>query len=221
MKHPLPAPQKKIRLQRTPAINTPCTEPNAIIHRILAARKARQEADLQKQRESIKSNYFTFRDTTRALNRSLEITRTFWITILLVYAYIGITVLQIGHDDLLFRNNIELPLLKSRIDIQAFFILGPLILLLLHTQILIHHAALAKKLQSFSIDAKELLESDAISRRHTEIKLLPYFLAQLKFDHANSCILKYSHHAIGFCSLYAIPIGLLLLFQFKYLPSHD
>lgn len=187
-------------------------------HRSSAERHKAAEAT---ENTKARINYYILRDTTRALNQAIAITRRFWITILLIATYLAITVLQIGHDDLLLQNRVALPIVASLIDTPTFFLLAPLLMVLLHIQFLLHHTTLSQSLKTFNDDTIELLGTHPVSQRHAQARLLPYFLAQIRTATFNSALLKQSHHAISFTSLYAIPVAILLLFQIKYLPSHD
>lgn len=68
-----------------------------------------------------------------------------WLSYLFVLFYLLIAVGSITHRDLLLQSPIRLPFLSTDLPLLGFFVLGPLIFLIVHAYVLLHFAMLADK----------------------------------------------------------------------------
>jgi hypothetical protein len=68
-----------------------------------------------------------------------------WLSYLFLFFYLFIAVAAVTHRDFLFENPVKLPFLDVELPLLGFFVLGPLLFLVLHAYVLLHFAMLAGK----------------------------------------------------------------------------
>jgi hypothetical protein len=61
----------------------------------------------------------------------------FWISYLFALFYFTIAAGAVTHRDLLFESPVKLPFLNVELSLKAFFILGPLVFLVVHAYVLL------------------------------------------------------------------------------------
>src|SRR5262245_45530303 len=66
-----------------------------------------------------------------------------WLSYLFLFFYLFIAAGAVTHRDFLFENPVKLPFLGVELPLLGFFVLGPLIFLILHAYVLLHFAMLA------------------------------------------------------------------------------
>jgi len=71
-----------------------------------------------------------------------------WFSYLFVLLYFAIAAGAVTHRDLLLESPVKLPFLNVELPLKAFFILGPLIFLVVHAYVLLHFLLLASKVGS-------------------------------------------------------------------------
>jgi hypothetical protein len=128
----------------------------------------------------------------------------------------------VTHRDLFLENPVKLPFLNVELPLKAFFVLGPLVFLIVHAYVLLHFVLLAGKLGAFQTELEAQIGRDNVK---TEVRRqLPsnIFVQSL----AGPCDVR--EGPIGFLlrrvieiSLLAGPIALLVLFQLQFLPYHS
>src|ERR1043166_3265987 len=72
-----------------------------------------------------------------------------WFSYLFVLLYLLIATGGITHRDLLLENPIKLPFLSVELPLIGFFVLGPLLFLIVHAYVLLHFVLLADKVGVF------------------------------------------------------------------------
>src|SRR5271165_5456871 len=72
-----------------------------------------------------------------------------WFSYLFVLFYFAIAAGAVTHRDLLLENPVKLPFLNVELPLKAFFILGPLVFLIVHAYVLLHFVLLAGKIGAF------------------------------------------------------------------------
>ena len=77
-----------------------------------------------------------------------------WFSYLFVLLYFAITTGAVTHRDLLLENPVKLPFLNVELALKAFFVLGPLIFLVVHTYVLLHFLLLAERSARFTPNYK-------------------------------------------------------------------
>ena len=66
-----------------------------------------------------------------------------WFSYIFVLLYFLVAVGSVTHRDLLFESPIKLPFLSVELPLTGFFILGPLLFLVVHAYVLMHFVLLA------------------------------------------------------------------------------
>ncbi len=61
-----------------------------------------------------------------------------WLSYLFVLFYFAIAAGAVTHRDLLLENPVKLPFLNVELPLKAFFVLGPLVFLIVHAYVLLH-----------------------------------------------------------------------------------
>src|SRR5215469_6548362 len=72
-----------------------------------------------------------------------------WISYLFALFYFAIAAGAVTHRDLLLENPVKLPFLNVELPLKAFFIVGPLVFLILHAYVLLHFVLLTGKIGNF------------------------------------------------------------------------
>ena len=145
-----------------------------------------------------------------------------WLSYLFVLFYFAIAAGAVTHRDLLLEDPVKLPFLNVELPLKAFFILGPLVFLIVHTYVLLHFVLLAGKIGAFPRELQDQVYGDdrrAQLRRQLPSNIFVQSLAgprEVREGPVGSLLWL----IIGI-SLVAGPIALLLLFQLQFLPYHS
>lgn len=155
-----------------------------------------------------------------AANEASGQSRNMWIAFIALLAYLIVTIAGTTHKDLLLNNPVMLPFLQVEIPLFAFFIYGPLVILVMHLGVLIQHAMLAFKL----FRVTELMQDGGWHRTGNDprrSKLHAYIFAQLIAGPDRGRLMGFLMRLMTWFSLIALPVFALLFFQVAFLPFHD
>ncbi len=144
-----------------------------------------------------------------------------WLSYLFALFYLLIAVGSVTHRDLLLETPIKLPFLGVELPLVGFFALGPLIFLVVHAYVLLHLVLLADKVGTFRDELKVQYPDDKLNdplRRELPSNFLVQVLAGPSDVRAG--IFGFLLRLIGYITLVAGPIALLLFFQLQFLPYH-
>ena len=83
-----------------------------------------------------------------------------WLSYLFVLFYFAIAAGAVTHRDLLLENPVKLPFLNVELPLKAFFILGPLVFLIVHAYVLLHFVLLAGKIGAFHTELRAQISGD-------------------------------------------------------------
>ena len=83
-----------------------------------------------------------------------------WLSYLFLFFYLFIAVAAVTHRDFLFENPVKLPFLGVELPLLGFFVLGPLLFLVLHAYVLLHFAMLAGKVGVFHSELRAQIRDD-------------------------------------------------------------
>lgn len=155
------------------------------------------------------------------VNSASAAARNTWVLFMALLAYFFITLAGVTHKDLLLNKPVILPVLQVGIELRAFFIFAPVVLLLMHFNILLQHAVLAHKLNEFH-DRLTRFEGSHLYRSHRlRIQLHSYFYSQALAGPSRSRVFGGFLRAMTWTTLWLLPMLLLLYFQVTFLPAHD
>jgi uncharacterized protein YjbI with pentapeptide repeats len=144
-----------------------------------------------------------------------------WISYLFVLFYFAIAAGAVTHRDLLLESPVKLPFLNVELPLKAFFFLGPLVFLIVHTYVLLHFVLLSAKIGAFHLELQAQISGDdarARLRRQLPSNIFVQSLAGPR--EVRTGIIGFLLRLIIEISLVAGPIALLILFQLQFLPYH-
>jgi hypothetical protein len=75
-----------------------------------------------------------------------------WLSYLFVLLYLAIAVGSVTHRDLLLESPVKLPFLNVDLPLVGFFVLGPLLFVIVHAYVLLHFAVLGGKVGAFDVE---------------------------------------------------------------------
>src|SRR3954454_17198641 len=84
-----------------------------------------------------------------AVDQAATVSGALWLSYLFVFFYLAIAAGAVTHKDSFFENPVKLPFLNVELPLISFFVLGPLLFLILHAYTLLHFAILAGKVGAF------------------------------------------------------------------------
>ena len=145
-----------------------------------------------------------------------------WLSYLFVLFYFAIAAGAVTHRDLLLENPVKLPFLNVELPLKAFFVLGPLVFLIVHAYVLLHFVLLAGKIGAFDAELEAQIagdEAQARLRRQLPSNIFVQSLAGPREERTG--IIGFLLRLITQISLVAGPIALLVLFQLQFLPYHN
>jgi Pentapeptide repeats (8 copies) len=145
-----------------------------------------------------------------------------WFSYLFALLYFAIAAGAVTHRDLLLESPVKLPFLNVELPLKAFFILGPLVFLVVHAYVLLHFLLLAGKVGTFHAELQKQVAEDekrAQLRRQLPSNIFVQFLAGPR--EVRTGIVGLLLKSVATISLVAGPIALLVLFQLQFLPYHN
>ena len=154
-------------------------------------------------------------------NESAAAARTGWVFWMALLGFFVVALAGVSHKDLLLETPVDLPLLQVKVPQASFFLFGPLILVLVHLNLLMQHVTLARKLNEIH-DRLSKHEGANYFRQHRLRSLVhSYPLAQATAGPWRSPVYGFFLHAVTWTTLVLLPLLVLLNFQVTYLPLHD
>ena len=155
-----------------------------------------------------------------AVNASSHSANIAWLLFVAAMAYVFIAVAGVTHRDLLLNSDVVLPLLQVKISLVRFFVLAPILLVLLHVGLLGTLALLAAKAREFD-QAVRLLESTDQRSHPLRLELGNFFFVQAVAGPERSRVVSAFLNGTGWLTLVIFPLALLLYIQLAFLPFHD
>jgi hypothetical protein len=145
-----------------------------------------------------------------------------WLSYLFSLFYFAIAAGAVTHRDLLLENPVKLPFLDIELPLKAFFVLGPLVFLIVHAYVLLHFVLLAGKIGAFHLELQAQIPGDEVRARLRRQLPSNIFVQSLAGPReVRTGIIGFLLRRIIEISLVAGPIALLVLFQLRFLPYHS
>jgi uncharacterized protein YjbI with pentapeptide repeats len=145
-----------------------------------------------------------------------------WLSYIFAFLYLTIATGAVTHKDLFLESPVKLPFLNVELPLLGFFVLGPLLFVVLHAYTLLHFTLLADKIGAFHTELQEQITDDqtrARLRRQLPSNIFVQFLSGPE---------DIRHGAVGWMlrwiarlSLVLGPILLLVFFELQFLPYHS
>jgi len=179
-------------------------------------------------------------DDLEAIRKAVEdaaaVSAGLWISYLFTSFYIAVAVGAVTHTDLLLENPVKLPFLGIELPLLAFFVLAPILFLIVHAYAMMHFVLLGKKAVHFhdslyahypSIDDAPISNLEDQRNRHIRdgirrqlpSNIFVQFLAGP--GDVRRTVFGRLLRLIAWTTLVVIPIFILLEVQIQFLPYHD
>ena len=168
----------------------------------------------------------------KAVDDAASVGGGLWLSYLFVLFYLAVAAGAVTHADLFFEKPVKLPFLDIELPLVAFFVLAPILFVIVHAYTLVHLVMLTDKAKRYHQALYEQIEDKDGARRPkrrkaTRDKLrrqLPsnifiQFLAgpsDLR-ESAFGWLLR----GIAWITLVVAPVLLLLIMQIQFLPYHS
>jgi hypothetical protein len=72
-----------------------------------------------------------------------------WLSYIFLLFYVAIATGGVTHTQLLLESPVDLPFLNIKLPLKAFFVLAPILFLIVHAYVLAHFAMLSDKAKAF------------------------------------------------------------------------
>jgi uncharacterized protein YjbI with pentapeptide repeats len=157
-----------------------------------------------------------------ALNHSAERAQTLWFSFLTFMLYLAIATGTTTHRMLFLKDPLNLPVLNIALPLLGFYILTPVIFVVLHFYMLLNLVLLARTAGTFEEALAGALPDDKACenfRMRIENTLFVQLLVggRLERKGINAWFLE----VMAFITLALAPVALLLMFEVKFLPYHS
>lgn len=186
-------------------------------------RRRKAPPDTVPQLPAIAEKADDLEEIRKAVDAAASIGAPLWLSYLFLLFYIAIAAASVKHADLLLENPVELPFLDIKLALIAFFVLAPILFVIVHVYVLAHFALLSEKANRFHSELKRQIESSHEIReglrKQLPINIFVQFLAgPVETREGRFSMLLW---AVAWISLVAGPVLALLLLQVQFLPYHD
>jgi uncharacterized protein YjbI with pentapeptide repeats len=157
-----------------------------------------------------------------------------WLSYLFVLFYLAVAAGAVTHADLFLENPVKLPFLNIELPLLAFFVLAPILFVVVHAYALVHLVMLSDKAKTFhrvlheQIGDKDTVPKESAAgraairaglQRQLPSNIFVQFLAGPPDIRASlfGSLLR----GIAWSTLVVAPVLLLLLMQIQFLPFHS
>jgi hypothetical protein len=145
-----------------------------------------------------------------------------WLSYLFTFFYLMVAAGAVTHKDLFLEGSVKLPFLDVELPLVGFFVLGPMLFVILHAYTLLHFTLLADKVGAFDAALREQIADDAIRtrlRRQMPSNIFVQFLAGPQdIRHGTVGLML---RLVAVISLVVAPVLLLVFFALQFLPYHS
>ncbi|HZT49283.1 MAG TPA: pentapeptide repeat-containing protein [Hyphomicrobiaceae bacterium] len=155
-----------------------------------------------------------------AVNRSSVSANRAWLIFVGLAGYVAVTLAGISHKDLLLDDGVTLPLLQVRVDLVRFFLLAPVVVLVLHIGLLARLLPAARKTLELAASVR-MLETTEQRTHPLRLELDSFFFVQAIAGPERSRLVGLLLVAMSWLGIVVLPVALLLYVQLCFLPYHD
>ncbi len=157
-----------------------------------------------------------------SLNRSAERFQTLWLSFLGLTLYLVIAALATTHRNLLLGESQILPILNIKVELLPFYIIAPLLYLVVHFYVLMMLVLLARTAAEFDKLLRTRLLDEADRERYrarVENALFLQLLVGMKGE--RSGVNAFLLGLIALITIVLAPLATLVLMQMMFLPYHS
>ena len=170
----------------------------------------------------------------KAVDDAASVGGGLWLSYLFLMFYLAVAAGRVTHADLFVENPVKLPFLNIDLPLLAFFIIAPILFLIVHACVLVHLVFLSDKATVFDSALREQIggngglpegESERREtirtglRRQLPSNVFVQFIAGPA--HLRKGVFGRLLRAIAWVTLVIAPVSLLLLIQIQFLPYHS
>ncbi len=151
-----------------------------------------------------------------------------WVSYLFVLFYLLVAAGSVTHKDLFLETPVRLPFLGVDLPLKGFFVLGPLLFLIVHAYVLLHFAMLSGKVRAFDRELRDQINDRGVPnaqtvradlRRQLPSNIFVQFLAGP--PEIRNGVMGVLLWLIATVSLVIGPVCLLMFFELQFLPYHN
>lgn len=160
-------------------------------------------------------------DLLAALNHSAERMQALWFSFMGISLYVILTALTTTHRMLLLEEAQTLPILGMKVPLLPFYILAPIIFIVVHFYALLMLVLLARSAKAFEDQLQQALplrSQQESFRLRLENTLFLQILLGTKPERTG--IAGFLLGLMAWLTLVVLPIATLLVLQVKFLPYH-
>ena len=170
----------------------------------------------------------------KAVDDAASVGGGLWLSYLFLLFYLAVAAGRVTHADLFVENPVKLPFLNIDLSLLAFFIVAPILFLVVHAYVLVHLVFLSDKAKTFDSALREQigrnggLPEGELERRETirtglRRQLPSNIFVQFLAGPADlrKGVFGWSMRVIAWVTLVIAPVSLLLLIQIQFLPYHS
>ena len=158
----------------------------------------------------------------KSLEDAASVSTVLWLSYLSVFFYIAVAVGGVTHSDLLLEKPLNLPVVNVAVPLVAFFVLAPILFIIIHSYTLVHFVILATKVGRFNDELRaQLPDAPDIReefRRQLPSNIFAQFLAGPRDIRQGG--LGWILLIVAWITLVIAPVLLLILIQSQFLPYH-
>src|SRR5215468_11722810 len=158
----------------------------------------------------------------RSLNDSAARVSTIWVTYLIFALYLLIATSTATHRQLLLEEPLKLPALNIDLPLYWFFILAPILFVLLHFYVLLQVLLLGRTAAAYNEIVDKAISSapeNALMRQRLANTLFAQIFAGSPREREGW--LGWLLHAMAWITLAFAPIYIIFAFQIAFLPYHS
>jgi uncharacterized protein YjbI with pentapeptide repeats len=158
-----------------------------------------------------------------ALNRSAERVQTLWFSFLTFMLYLAIATGTTTHRMLFLEEPLNLPVLNIKLPLLGFYVLTPVIFVVLHFYMLLNLVLLARTAKSFEDALVRAFPEDGDARENFRMRIENALFVQLlvggrlEREGLNARLLSW----MALITLALAPVALMLFLEVKFLPYHS
>ncbi len=152
-----------------------------------------------------------------AINTASNITRTLFISLMSLSAYLAVVIASTNDLDLLLYSPIKLPILTIEIDLKGFYTWTPWLYLIVHAYTLLNLSLLSDKLDYFDNCCQDL---EYPQRLHLRKQLHVHSFTQ-HIGARNEGIIKLALNLLNWLTMAILPLGILLFLLLDFLPAQE
>jgi uncharacterized protein YjbI with pentapeptide repeats len=144
-----------------------------------------------------------------------------WFSYVFVLMYLLIAVGSVTHRDLFLENAVKLPFINVDLPLIGFFVLGPLLFLIVHAYVLLHFVLLGRKIRTFHTQLQvQIPDADLRARLRDQLPSNVFVQMLAGPREVRSGAVGAMLRLIAGISLVLGPLALLVFFQVNFLPYH-